>query len=135
RHWSRRSLLDTNWRLWGSYIVQVNDKTVYFGGDSAYSETFKDIGELFPKIDYFIVGVGAYEPRWFMEQIHKSPEEAVQGFVDAKAGVLIPMHYGTFDLSDEPYGDPLRRVREAARVAGVEDKIHPLAINEALIIE
>lgn len=60
RHWSRRGLLDTNYRLWGSYIIQIGDKTIYFGGDSGYSEHFAQIGELFPKIDYFIVGIGAY---------------------------------------------------------------------------
>jgi L-ascorbate metabolism protein UlaG (beta-lactamase superfamily) len=135
RHWSRRSLLDTNWRLWGSYIIQVGGKTIYFGGDSAYSESYKEIGALFPRIDYFIVGIGAYEPRWFMEPIHKDPEESVQSFIDANGGTLIPMHYGTFDLSDEPPSQPLERLRNAARDAGVEDRVRPLAINEALLIE
>jgi L-ascorbate metabolism protein UlaG (beta-lactamase superfamily) len=135
RHWSRRSLLDTNWRLWGSYIIQIGDKILYFGGDSAYSEHFAELGEMFPKIDYFIVGIGAYEPRWFMEQIHKNPEEAVRGFVESKAAVLIPMHYGTFDLSDEPPSWPLKQLTEAAEKAGVSDRLRPLAINEALLID
>jgi L-ascorbate metabolism protein UlaG (beta-lactamase superfamily) len=135
RHWSRRALLDTNWRLWGSYVIQAGETTIYFGGDSAYSETYRELGELFPKIDYFIAGIGAYEPQWFMSPIHKSPRESVQAFIDAKAGVLIPMHYGTYDLSDEPPGDPLRALKKAAEEAGVADRIRPLAINEALPIE
>jgi L-ascorbate metabolism protein UlaG (beta-lactamase superfamily) len=135
RHWSRRGLLDTNRRLWGSYVIQAGSKTIFFTGDSAYDEHFREAGELFPKIDYFIVGVGTYEPRWFMEPVHQDPAEAVAAFVDSKAQLLIPMHYGTFELSDEPYGDPLRRLTEAARAAGVEDMLRPLAINEALFID
>lgn len=134
QHWARRGLLDTNRRLWGSYIIQVHGTTIFFGGDSAYSKYYCEIGELFPRVDYFITGIGAYEPRWFMKPIHKSPDEAVQAFLDMNAGILIPMHYGTFDLSDEPPGQPLRDLRAAAKAAGVEDKIHPLAINEALLI-
>lgn len=135
QHWARRGLLDTNRRLWGSYIIQVKGTTIFFGGDSAYSRYYREIRELFPLVDYFITGVGAYEPRWFMRPIHKNPEEAVQAFADMDAGILIPMHYGTFDLSDEPPGQPLRDLHAAAKAAGVEDKIHPLAINEALLIE
>lgn len=134
QHWARRGLLDTNRRLWGSYIIQIHGTTIYFGGDSAYSKYYCEIGELFPRVDYFITGIGAYEPRWFMRPIHKSPDEAVQAFVDMKAGTLVPMHYGTFDLSDEPPGQPLRDLSAAAKVAGVEDKVHPLAINEALLV-
>jgi L-ascorbate metabolism protein UlaG (beta-lactamase superfamily) len=134
RHWSRRSLLDTNWRLWGSYIIQSAGETIYFGGDSGYSEHFREVGELFPKIDHFIVGIGAYEPRWIMEPNHQNPEEAVRSFMDAKAGVLIPMHYGTFDLTDEPPSWPLKQLTAAADAGGVADRIHPLAINQGLII-
>jgi L-ascorbate metabolism protein UlaG (beta-lactamase superfamily) len=135
QHWARRGLLDTNSRLWGSYIIQVEDTTIFFGGDSAYSRYYREIGELFPRVDYFITGIGAYEPRWFMREIHKNPEEAVQAFIDMNAGTLIPMHYGTFDLSDEPPGQPLRDLHAAAKAAGIEDEIHPIAINEALVIE
>jgi len=135
RHWSRRSLLDTNYRLWGSYIIQIGDKTIYFGGDTGYSEHFREIGELFPKIDIFIVGIGAYEPRWIMEPNHQDPEEAVRAFIDAKGGLLIPMHYGTFDLTDEPPSWPLKQLTEAAGKAGVSERIRSLAINEALLID
>ncbi|HJU61873.1 MAG TPA: MBL fold metallo-hydrolase, partial [Candidatus Binatia bacterium] len=66
RHWSRRGLFDTNWRLWGGYIIQSEKATIYFGGDSGYGKHYRETGELFPEIDYFLIGIGAYEPRWFM---------------------------------------------------------------------
>ena len=101
---------------------------IYFGGDSGYGRHYREVGEMFPNIDYFLVGIGAYEPRWFMEPNHNSPAEAVKGFKDSGAATLIPMHYGTFDLSDEPPGRPLDALMDAAREEGVAERVRPLAI-------
>ena len=132
RHWSRRGLFDTNWRLWGGYVIQSDAATIYFGGDSGCGRHYREAAELFPKIDYFIVGIGAYEPRWFMEPNHNNPQDAVRGFVDSGARLLVPMHYGTFDLSDEPPSQPLRFLFEEAEKNGVKDRVRALAINESL---
>jgi L-ascorbate metabolism protein UlaG (beta-lactamase superfamily) len=132
RHWSRRGLFDTNKRLWGAFVIQSAEKTIYFGGDSGYGNHYKELAALFPKIDFFIVGIGAYSPRWFMKPNHNAPEEAFQGFLDSKANALIPMHFGRFDLSDEPPSEPLRLLREKASEANLSDKIKVLQINEDL---
>ncbi len=133
RHWSRRALFDMNWRLWGSYIIQAAGKTIYFSGDSGYGNHYAQTAELFPDIDYFLIGIGAYEPRWFMKANHNNPEDALQAFQDAKAKYLIPMHFGRFDLSDEPLSQPLRLLNEKAREMNLSDKIIALNINENLI--
>jgi len=133
RHWCRRGLFDTNERLWGGYVIQSGNKTIYFSGDSGYGSHYKEAGELFPEIDYFLIGIGAYKPRWFMEPNHNSPDDAVQAFTDAKAKFLIPMHFGRFDLSDEPSGEPLRLLCEKAQEVNVSDRIKALNINENLI--
>lgn len=113
RHWAKRGLYDTNKRLWGSFVIQFNSGlTIYFGGDSGYGNHYKKIAALFPRIDYAILGIGAYEPEWFMEENHSSPEKAYQAFVDLGATYFIPMHYGTFDLSDEPIGHPEKVLKE-----------------------
>jgi L-ascorbate metabolism protein UlaG (beta-lactamase superfamily) len=135
RHWSRRGLFDTNWRLWGGYVIQTDRATIYFGGDSGYGRHYRETAELFPKIDYFLVGIGAYEPRWFMEPSHNNPSDAVKAFIDIKARVLVPMHYGTFDLTDEPPSQPLRYLMGEAQKKGVAEKVTPLAINEALLLQ
>lgn len=132
RHWSRRGLFDTNQRLWGGFVIQGAGKTIYFGSDSGYGSHYKEAGEIFPQIDYFVVGIGAYEPRWFMEPNHNSPQDAFQAFVDSKAKYLVPMHYGRFDLSDEPPGEPLRLLKEEAEKANSADKIKALKIYESL---
>jgi L-ascorbate metabolism protein UlaG (beta-lactamase superfamily) len=132
RHWCRRGLSDTNRRLWGGYVIQGADKTIYHGGDSGYGSHYKEMAEVFPEIDYFVIGIGAYAPRWFMEPNHNNPADAYQAFKDAKAKTLVPMHYGTFDLSDEPPGEPLRLLKEEAEKAVGVDKIMALQINESL---
>ena len=68
-----------------------------------------------------------------MKANHNSPQEAFQGFLDAKADALIPMHFGRFDLSDEPPGEPLRLLREAAAKANSPDKVKVLQINESIV--
>lgn len=123
RHWSRRGLLDENERLWGSFIIQYADKTIYFGADTGYSEHFKLIAKLFNKIDYAILGIGAYSPRYIMETNHMTPEEATRAFIDLKAACLIPMHYATFDLSDEPISEPLRRLDKTLNEKKISDKL------------
>lgn len=131
RHWSRRGLFDTNKRLWGGYVIEGAGKRIYHGGDSGYGSHYRELADTFGTIDYFLIGIGAFEPRWFMQANHNNPEDALQAFQDAKAKTLIPFHYGTFDLSDEPPGEPLKRLKTAAENAGMIDKIKPLQINES----
>ena len=134
RHWSRRGLFDTNQRLWGGFVIESGQTKMYHGGDSGYGSHYKELAETFGEIDYFIVGIGAYEPRWFMEANHNNPSDVVKGFQDAKAKMLIPMHYGTFDLSDEPPNQPLRLLKQESEKSGISSKIMPLQINEHLEI-
>jgi L-ascorbate metabolism protein UlaG (beta-lactamase superfamily) len=130
RHWSRRTLFDTNKRLWGGFVIESAAMTIYFSGDTGYGSHFKELTEIFPKIDYFIVGIGAYNPRFVMKEIHNSPSEALQSFIDSQAEYLIPMHYGTFDLTNEPPNEPLRILKIEAEKRGLSDKIKVLRINE-----
>lgn len=129
RHWSRRGLFDTNHRLWGGYVIKSGKTSIYFGGDSGYGRHYRETGELFPEIDYFIMGVGAYEPRWFMEPVHNNPADVVKAFQDIGARTLVPMHYGTFDLSDEPPGAPLRELTKEAEQAKISAQIKVLDLN------
>ncbi len=121
QHWSRRSIGDENEILWGSYLIQGREKTIYFGGDSALAPHFKKIGRLFPSIDIALLSIGAYKPPRIMKGSHTSPEEAVKAFADLGAKTFIPMHYGTFDLADEPLGEPVRKLNRlcaGGKVAG-----------------
>lgn len=114
RHWCRRWITDTNKHLWGAFVIEVGNKVIYFGGDSGYGSHYAETRVLFPNIDLAILGIGAYQPEWFMESNHSSPEKAYQSFLDLGASFMVPMHFGTFDLSDEPIGEPGEKLKQIA---------------------
>jgi L-ascorbate metabolism protein UlaG (beta-lactamase superfamily) len=107
RHWSRRGLTDTNQRLWGGYFIESGDRSIYFMSDSGYDPHFKLIADTMGSPDYAIMGVGAFKPEWFMHPVHTSPMDAARAFMEMGGKHFIPMHFGTFDLSNEPLLEPL----------------------------
>ncbi|WP_353662264.1 MBL fold metallo-hydrolase [Hydrogenimonas sp. SS33] len=113
RHWGRRGLFDKNRALWGGYILQTAGKTIYFAGDTAAGDHFEQIGRRFD-IDLALLPIGAYEPAFIMKHNHLNPEEAFAAFRQLGAKKMLPMHYGTFRLSDEPPGEPLERIEKIA---------------------
>jgi L-ascorbate metabolism protein UlaG (beta-lactamase superfamily) len=134
RHWSKRSLNDTNKTLWGAFVFQTKDKTIYFSGDTGYGNHFAEARELFPSIDIAIIGVGAYKPEWFMHANHISPQDAVKAFNELDAKTFIPMHYGTFDLSDEPPGEPVRLLKQLAEQKKINGELKLLDLGENYLI-
>lgn len=133
-HWGRRSLNDYNKTLWGSFLIIGKHKTIFFAGDSAYGEIFKDIQTLFPHIDICMLPIAAYSPKFMMKSSHMNPEEAMGTFQDLNGKILIPMHYGTFDLSDEPMGEPINRLRAAALNSEQTDNLVELPIGRKYYI-
>ena len=104
KHWTARSPFDKNRELWGSFCVRskLSGTSIYFGGDSAYCPSlFKRIGERHGPFDLALLPIGAYKPRWFMKDVHCSPEEAVQIHTDLGAKQSLGIHWGTFHLADE----------------------------------
>lgn len=111
RHWSKRALWDTNRSLWGGFVIQGSDCSVYHAGDSAWFDGFVEIGQRFPSLTAALLPIGGYEPTWFMKHNHINPEQAGQAFLDCGARTMIPMHWGTFQLTDEPLMEPIERLR------------------------
>ena len=117
QHFSGRTLFDRNSTLWGSFALIGREKKFYFAGDSGYWYGFGDIGKKFSGFDVAALPIGAYEPQNFMKPVHLNPEEAIQAYLDLKARCFIPIHWGTYNLSDEPFLEPPHRVEsEAARL-------------------
>jgi L-ascorbate metabolism protein UlaG (beta-lactamase superfamily) len=132
RHWSNRMPWDKNETLWGAFVLQAGGRQVYFGGDSGYGSHFRDAGRLFPGLDVAIIGTGAYAPRWIMAPNHQDPAHAVQAFHDTGAKVLVPMHYGTFNLSGEPRGEPSRLLQAARDSGQLHGELRLPAVGESL---
>lgn len=120
RHWGARILRDSH-RGYGGYVIEGNGYSIYHAGDTAYFKGFTEIGQrLEPQIA--LLPIGAYSPPSF-RNVHTSPGDAVQAFVDLKAHWMIPMHYGTFRLSHEPIEEPVQLLASEAKAAGVEEKV------------
>jgi N-acyl-phosphatidylethanolamine-hydrolysing phospholipase D len=120
QHWSQRTPWDRNTRLWGSWAVLGSTRRLYFGGDSGYFDGFKAVGERFGPFDLAALPIGAYLPPRLMRLTHTTPEQAVQAFVDLDARVLVPIHWGTFDLGEEPLDEPPKRLLAEVRRRGIE---------------
>ncbi|MPY77149.1 MAG: MBL fold metallo-hydrolase [Actinophytocola sp.] len=131
-HWSRRGLFDTCKTLWGGWVISAPDGTrTYHAGDSGYGERFAEVGRRYPGIDVAMMPIGAYEPRWFMRNVHMNPEEAILALDDLGARRLAGMHWGTFVLTREPVDEPLRVIRKEWAAAGKDpDDLWALAVGE-----
>ena len=110
-HWSRRGIFDTNRSLWGGYVLQGGCHTIYHSGDTAWFGGFSEIRRRFPSLLAAMLPIGSYEPAWFMEHYHLNPEQAGRAFLELGAQFLVPMHWGVFQLTDEPLAEPADRIR------------------------
>lgn len=113
QHWSKRTLIDTNKRLWAAWVIESKGKRIFFTGDTGYAKHFKDIGEKYKNFQLSLIPIGAYEPRWFMKSHHVNPDEAVQIHKDINSEYSVAMHWGTFILTDEPLDEPPAKLEEA----------------------
>jgi L-ascorbate metabolism protein UlaG (beta-lactamase superfamily) len=112
RHWSMRAPWNRNEALWGGFVYRASDGTAYHSGDTALFDDFREIGARLGPIDWAMLPIGAYEPRWFMESQHMNPEDAGEAFVRLGARIFCAMHWGTFKLTDETLSEPPIRIRK-----------------------
>jgi L-ascorbate metabolism protein UlaG (beta-lactamase superfamily) len=120
KHWGARLFKDTH-RGFGGYVIRGGGHTLYHSGDTAYFDGFTKIGKVL-KPEIALLPIGAYRPDSY-RGVHTCPEEALQAFLDLGAQRMIPMHYGTFRLSQEPMDEPIERLLAAATKAGVAASI------------
>nr|HEX4318749.1 MBL fold metallo-hydrolase [Kofleriaceae bacterium] len=111
RHWSMRMPWNRNDTLWGGFVVAAPEGVAYHAGDTSFGEHFADIRAKCPRIDWAMLPIGGYAPRWFMEPQHIDPDEAGRAFDALGATNLLAMHWGTFRLTDEAVGEPPERLR------------------------
>jgi L-ascorbate metabolism protein UlaG (beta-lactamase superfamily) len=115
QHFSGRTLWDRNRRLWSGWVIAGQAKRLYFAGDTAYFSGFKEIGERLGPFDLAAMPIGAYLPSVIMQPSHTTPEEALRGFADVRGERFVAIHWGTFDLAEEPLDEPPERLLAEAR--------------------
>jgi len=139
QHFSGRGLGDRNATLWSGWAVEVDGWRMFFAGDTGLHPEFRAIGERCGPFDVTLFPIGAYDPRWFMRPVHVDPEEAVEAIaqLDASRGdrtsrlIMVPIHWGTFKLTDESMDEPPRRARAAwARAGFAADDLWLLHVGE-----
>ena len=117
RHFSGRGITDRNKTQWASWAVKGLQQNIYFSGDGGYGPHFKEIGEKLGPFDFAMMECGQYNKMW--EAIHMMPEQTVQAGIDVEAKVLMPIHWGAFDLSLHTWTDPVERFTKAAMIKNV----------------
>lgn len=122
KHWTRRTLWDTNTSHWGGWVMRKGGDCLYFAGDSGYAPVLGEVGERYGDIRVALLPIGAYEPEWFMRDSHMAPEEAVQTFLDVGASYFVPMHYGAFRLADDTPKEALDRLTADWRRRGLAEE-------------
>ena len=131
QHFSGRTLWDTNRRLWGGWAVIGHDRRFLFLGDTGYYGVFQEIGRRFGPFDLAAIPIGAYMPHAVMRLTHLTPEEAIRVFGDVKTRRMVAIHWGTFDLTEEPLEEPPQRLAtEAQRLHLEADRIWVLKHGE-----
>ena len=134
QHFSARSVFDRQRSLWGGYVIEVLGRRIYFSGDTGYSTHFAEIRRRLGSPDLALLGIGSYEPQWFMKPVHMNPAEAVEAHRDLGAKHSIGMHFGTFQLSAEAIDQPLHDLARALREQGIpESTFVTLEVGETRI--
>ena len=134
KHWNRRFITDYNTTLWGSFAIKSKLTSIYFAGDTGYGSHFKEINRYFDTFNTCLMPVGAYKPKFVMEWAHTSPQEAVQAFNELNGKTFIPMHYGTFDLSDEPASEPVKILQKLEKEKSISGTLKLLEVGEVFLI-
>ncbi|WP_330183531.1 MBL fold metallo-hydrolase [Nocardia sp. NBC_01503] len=119
RHFSGRGLV-RNTTLWASWSIAGPTRRVYFGGDTGYTKAFAEAGARLGPFDLTLLPIGAYDRHW--PDVHMNPEEAVRAHADLCVGdpgygVLVPIHWATFNLAFHGWSEPVRRMVTAAHEA------------------
>ncbi|MCX5172661.1 MBL fold metallo-hydrolase [Streptomyces antibioticus] len=120
RHFCGRGLRNTQHTLWASWVVEGERHRIYHSGDTGYFDGFKEIGADHGPFDATMIQIGAYSDFW--PDIHMTPEEGVRAHLDLQggepAGVLLPIHWATFNLATHAWTDPGEGTLASARAVG-----------------
>jgi N-acyl-phosphatidylethanolamine-hydrolysing phospholipase D len=120
QHWSSRIDQAPNTTLWCAFLIDNGKRRYFHAGDTGYFHGFREYGRRFGPIDVAMLPIGAYAPRFMMRYQHMDPEEALEAYLDLDAQLFYPMHYGTFDLTDEPLDLPPKELMQAVERRGVD---------------
>ena len=118
QHFSGRGLTDSNKSLWASWVIMTPDHRIYFSGDTGYSPAFAEIGRRHGPFDLTMIENGAYGEEW--STIHLLPEQVIQAHLELRGELLLPVHWGGFNLAYHDWDEPIKRLMIAGADAGIK---------------
>lgn len=113
QHMSGRGLLDKDTSLWGGFVIESRAGAVYFAGDTAYCDVFRDIRERFGPMRLALLPIGAFQPWWYMNEVHMDPHGAVRAHGVLEATRSLAIHYGVFPLGADRQFEPVEELGRA----------------------
>jgi L-ascorbate metabolism protein UlaG (beta-lactamase superfamily) len=112
QHFSGRTLLDRNATAWSSFHMQGPRHSVFHGADTGLTREYTDIRARFGRFDLVTLEIGAWHPAW--GDIHLGPTHAVEAYQMLGSGVLLPIHWGTFNLGMHAWDEPIETLTAVA---------------------
>lgn len=116
QHFSGRGLGDRNHTLWASMVIESGRRKVFFSGDTGLFDELSDIGRTHGPFDLVMLEIGAYHPAW--GNIHLGPEHGITAFERLGGGLLLPVHWGTFNLGLHDWDEPAETLVSLAQSKG-----------------
>jgi L-ascorbate metabolism protein UlaG (beta-lactamase superfamily) len=118
RHFSGRSIIGRDETLWSSFVIKGTRHNIYFGADSGWSPSFEEIGNAFGPFDLTILEIGAYGKYW--ADIHMGPDNASNAHLALRGKIMMPIHWGTFNLAPHAWYEPIERLTAYAQKKQIE---------------
>ena len=112
QHFSGRSGIGKNPTLWASWALKTASQNLYFSGDTGYDVHFKQIGDKLGPFDAVFMENGQYNEMW--KYVHIHPYQTPKAFEELKGKVLVPIHWGAYDLSLHNWYDPIVAIKAEA---------------------
>ena len=113
RHFSGRGIFGRNETLWSSFVIKGSRHNIFFGADSGWFPGFKEIGDKFGPFDLTMLEIGAYGKYW--PDIHMGPDHASDAHLALKGKLMMPIHWGTFNLAPHAWYEPIERLINYAK--------------------
>ena len=116
-HYSARTGRDRSKTLWAAYAIEGKNKKIFVAGDGGYGKQFAEYGKKYGGFDYALIEIDGGNLGW--ERTHMFPEQSVQAAQDLNAKILLPVHWGVFDMALNPWKQSISRADIAARQKGI----------------
>ena len=108
RHFSGRGLVGRNETLWSSFVIKGSKHNMFFWADSGWFPGFADIGNTYGPFDLTMLEIGAYGENW--PDIHMGPDHASNAHKALKGKLMMPIHWGTFNLALHAWYEPIEKL-------------------------